>query len=67
MSYNSKSPHRTFLKPSDVASLFNVSLQTVYFWHRMGMIEGTKVGGRILRIFASSLEETTRRPSTAKA
>ena len=60
MSYNSKSPHRTFLKPSDVASLFNVSLQTVYFWHRMGMIQGIKIGGGTLRIFASSLDQMAR-------
>ena len=31
MSHNSESPHRTFPKPSEVASLFGVSPQTVYF------------------------------------
>ena len=57
MGYLRELPDRTLLKPSQVASLFNVSPQTVYFWHRTGMIEGIKIGGRILRIFASSLEE----------
>lgn len=47
---------RTFLKPSEVASLFNISVSTVYFWHRMEMIHGVKIGG-CLRIFQSSLGE----------
>ena len=67
MAYISELPDRTLLKPVEVASLFNVSPQTVYLWHSMGMIGGVKIGGRILRIFASSLEETARRPSTVKS
>ena len=51
MSYISELPDRTFLKPSEVASLFDVSPQTVYLWHRMGMIEGIKIDGRTLRVF----------------
>ena len=54
MSYSSELPTRTFLKPSEVASLFNIAPQTVYFWHRMGKIEGVKIGGS-LRIYTSSL------------
>ncbi|MGA2107514.1 MAG: helix-turn-helix domain-containing protein [Syntrophorhabdales bacterium] len=54
MSYNSELPSRTFLKPSEVASFFNVAPKTVYFWHRMGRIEGIKIGGS-LRIYTSSL------------
>jgi DNA-binding transcriptional MerR regulator len=54
MSYNSELPSRTFLKPSEVASFFNVAPQTVYFWHRMGKIQGIKIGGS-LRIYTSSL------------
>ena len=47
-------PSRTFLKPSEVASLFNVSVYTVYFWYRMERIAGIKIGG-CLRIYRSSL------------
>ena len=54
-------PDRTVLKPSEVASLLNVSPQTVYFWHRMGVIEGVKIGGT-LRILTSSLERVLRWP-----
>lgn len=60
MSHNSESPHRTFPKPSEVASLFGVSPQTVYFWHRMGMIQGIKIDGGTFRIFASSLDQMAR-------
>ncbi|HUJ70309.1 MAG TPA: helix-turn-helix domain-containing protein [Syntrophorhabdales bacterium] len=56
MVYISELPGRTLLKPSEVASLFGVSPQTVYNWHRMGMIHGVKISG-ILRIYASSLGE----------
>jgi hypothetical protein len=55
MSDNREMPSRTFLKPSEVASLFNVSVYTVYFWHRMEAIAGIKIGG-CLRIYRSSLE-----------
>ncbi len=54
MSYNADLPARTFLKPSEVASFFNVSPQTVYFWHRMGQIRAIKICGS-LRIYGNSL------------
>ena len=54
MSYNADLPARTFLKPSEVASFFNVSPQTVYFWHKMGQIQGVKICGS-LRIYSNSL------------
>ena len=57
MSYISESPDRTLLTPREVASLFNVSPQAVYLWYTMGKIEGVKIGGRTLRIYASSVEE----------
>jgi len=56
MSHTREMSSRTFLKPSEVASLFNVSLSTVYFWHRMQMIRGVKIGG-CLRIYRGSLSE----------
>ncbi|MGD0663302.1 MAG: helix-turn-helix domain-containing protein [Syntrophorhabdales bacterium] len=52
MAYISELPGRTLLKPSEAASLFNLSPKTIYFWHRIGMIEGVKIG-RILRIQTS--------------
>jgi|WetSurMetagenome_2_1015567.scaffolds.fasta_scaffold55312_5 excisionase family DNA binding protein len=57
MSYNSGLPPRTFLKPSEVASFFNVSVPTVYSWHSTGRIEGVKICGS-LRIYRSSLLRT---------
>jgi hypothetical protein len=54
MSRNADLPARTFLKASEVSSLFNVSPQTVYFWHKMGQIQGIKVCGS-LRIYSNSL------------
>jgi len=49
-------PERTLLRPSEVASFFNVSVETVYLWLREGKIEGIKIG-RTVRIYRSSLEE----------
>jgi hypothetical protein len=54
MSYDADLRARTFLKPSEVASFFNVSPQTVYFWHKMGQIHGIKICGS-LRIYSNSL------------
>ncbi len=59
MAYTGKLAGRTFLKPTEVASLLNVSPKTVYFWHRMGMIEGVKIQ-KILRIYANSVERMAR-------
>lgn len=56
MAHSGELPDRTLLKPSEVAFRLDVSPQTVYFWHCVGVIEGVKIGGRTLRIFASSLE-----------
>jgi excisionase family DNA binding protein len=50
---NDMSP-RTFLKPSEVASLLNVSMSTVYSWYRTEMIRGVKIGGCV-RIYQHSL------------
>ena len=49
-----KSPLRTLLKPSEVASLLGVSPKTVYTWCRLEMIQGVKIG-KILRIRRNSL------------
>ena len=57
MSYTSELPARTFLKPSEASALFNVPLDTIYFWYRMGNIDGFNVNGKCLRIFSASLQE----------
>jgi len=55
MAHTNEVPSRTFLKPSEVASLFNVSLSTVYSWYRAEMIQGVKIGGCV-RIYQCSLD-----------
>ena len=47
-------PARSLLTPFEVASFYDVSLRTVYFWHRIGKIQGIKIW-RFLRIYRSSL------------
>ncbi len=47
-------PHKTLLRPDEVAVFLSVSLKTVYRWYRSGLIEGTKVK-RSLRIFRESI------------
>jgi hypothetical protein len=64
MSDNRAKPSRTFLRPSEVASLFNVSVYTVYLWYRMERIAGIKIGG-CLRIYGSSLGGISRRQGKA--
>ena len=54
MSHTNEMSPRTFLKPTEVASLFNVSLSTVYSWYRAEMIQGIKIGGCV-RIYQHSL------------
>jgi len=54
MSCNNELPSRILLTPSEVASFFNVSLRTVYFWHKIGKIQGIKIW-RFLRIYRNSL------------
>jgi len=66
MSYNSELPLRTFLKPSEVAAFFRIALETVYFWHRMGKIEGIKIYG-CLRIYRRSLIGIPRREADGRA
>jgi len=55
MCYNTELPSRILLTPSEVASFFNVSVPTVYFWHKIGKIQGIKIW-RFLRICRNSLE-----------
>jgi excisionase family DNA binding protein len=47
-------PHKTLLRPDEVALFLSVSLKTVYRWYRTGLIEGTKVK-RSLRIYRDSI------------
>ena len=64
MSYNIELPSRILLTPSEVASFFNVSLRTVYFWHKIGKIQGIKIW-RFLRIYRNSLGEMAERSRRA--
>ena len=57
MSYTSELPARTLLKPSEASAYFNVPLPTIYFWYRMGDIDGVKMNGKCLRIFSASLRD----------
>lgn len=56
MEYAKTLPERTFLRASEVASIFGVSLWTVYSWHEAGKIEGVKIG-RSLRLYRKSVEK----------
>jgi len=47
-------PHKTLLRPDEVAIFLSVSLKTVYRWYRAGLIDGTKVK-RSLRIYRDSI------------
>jgi excisionase family DNA binding protein len=47
-------PHKTLLRPDEVAIFLSVSLKTIYRWYRSGLIEGTKVK-RSLRIYRDSI------------
>ena len=47
-------PHKTLLRPDEVAVFLNVCLKTVYRWYGSGLIEGTKVK-RSLRIYRDSI------------
>jgi excisionase family DNA binding protein len=47
-------PHKTLLRPDEVAIFLSVSLKTVYRWYRSGLIEGIKVK-RSLRIYRDSI------------
>ena len=60
MLFSGELPARTLLKPSEVASFFNVSPKTVYLWHDMGRIEGIKIRAS-LRILAKSLKDLLNR------
>ena len=59
MCCNGELPSRTFLTPFEVASFFDVSLRTVYFWHKIGKIKGIKIW-RFMRIYRNSLKGTLR-------
>ncbi len=48
---------KTLMKASEASTYFNIPLSTIYFWYRMGNIDGIKVNERCLRIFSKSLQE----------
>ncbi len=47
-------PQKSLLRPDEVARFFSVSLKTIYRWHEMGLIEGTKLK-KVLRIYRDSV------------
>jgi len=47
-------PHKTLLRPDEVARFLSVSLKTVYRWYCSGLIEGVKAKGS-LRIYRESI------------
>jgi len=47
-------PEKALLRPEEVARFLSVSLKTVYRWHDIGMIDGTKLK-RVLRIYRDSV------------
>jgi len=52
-----KPPQKTLLKPSEASAHFSIPVATIYFWYRIGNIDGIKVNGRCLRIFSTWLKE----------
>ena len=50
-------PNRTFLKPTEVATLLRVSTKTIYRWCDIGLIESVKMNGsvRVLRESVANL------------
>jgi excisionase family DNA binding protein len=53
MEFNSL-PQKTLLRPDEVALFLSVSLKTIYRWHDIGVIEGTRLR-RVLRIYRDSV------------
>ncbi len=47
-------PEKSLLRPDEVAQFLSVSLKTIYRWHEMGVIEGTKLK-KVLRIYRNSV------------
>lgn len=47
-------PQKSLLRPDEVAAFLSVSLKTIYRWHEMGVIEGTKLK-KVLRIYRESV------------
>lgn len=47
-------PHKTLLRPDEVARFLSVSFKTVYRLYHLGLIEGVKAKGS-LRIYRDSI------------
>ena len=47
-------PHKTLLRPDEVARFLSVSLKTVYRWYHSGYLDGAKARGS-LRIYRDSI------------
>ncbi|MGD0661837.1 MAG: helix-turn-helix domain-containing protein [Syntrophorhabdales bacterium] len=47
-------PHKTLLRPDEIARFLSVSLKMVYRWYRSGYIDGVKAKGS-LRIYRDSI------------
>jgi excisionase family DNA binding protein len=42
-------PHKPLFRPDEVATIFQVSVKTIYSWHNEGKLPGLKVGDKTLR------------------
>ena len=51
---------KSFLRPSEASTRFDVPLRTIYTWYHFGRIDGVIVGEKSLRIYAHSLVEFLR-------
>lgn len=57
--------HREYVKTSEVAEKFGVTVLTVRRWIEKGVVKGVKVGGRWF-VEADSLKQINRKPSKKK-
>jgi excisionase family DNA binding protein len=57
-------PQKSLLRPDEVAEFLSVSLKTIYRWHEMGVIEGTKLK-KVLRIYRESVVKFVAENDTA--
>jgi excisionase family DNA binding protein len=42
-------PQKAYFRPDEVASIFSVTVRTVYRWHQEGKIDGSKITEKCLR------------------
>lgn len=42
-------PNKSLFRPDEVATIFQVSVKTIYSWHNEGKLPGLKMGDKCLR------------------